>query len=43
MEMARKTNYGYEKHMKELAKIAKKEEKKKRKDEDNQAPEPENG
>ena len=29
--MARKQNYGYEKRQKELAKIAKKEEKKKRK------------
>lgn len=32
--MARKPNYGYEKHQKELAKKAKKEEKMKRKQED---------
>ncbi len=33
--MARKPNYGYEKRQKELAKKAKKEEKRKRKLEDN--------
>lgn len=38
--MARKPNYGYEKRQKELARIAKKEEKKKRKTKDEaEAPE----
>ena len=38
--MARKQNYGYEKRQKELAKIAKKDEKKKRKFEQNLPEEP---
>jgi hypothetical protein len=39
-KMARKTNYGYEKRQKELAKKAKKEEKSKRKQEEKDADAP---